>query len=285
MKVNRHEDAKTFADRVMPMLMREEAINNWMVGLLTDLCTGARKIPPEQLLLLEVQDDRGEPVAAAASTGEALVLTRMDGNSLAALADFLEDQKIALAKTAGPAETVGAFAALWQRRAGVQAVASLRMMIMQLERLARSYSLCGALRLADARDLETVTPWARGFCEELGIDLIANPSHDVRTRIERKRLHLWCDPHPVSMAATAGPTPNGIRINFVYTPKELRGRGYARACVAELTRAMLESGRKFVFLFVDAKNPTTNRLYREIGYVPIADWEDWRFKTPVGNSV
>jgi predicted GNAT family acetyltransferase len=81
------------------------------------------------------------------------------------------------------------------------------------------------------------------------------------------------------MAALAGPTPNGIRINFVYTPMEFRRRGYARAGVSALTQTMLDSGKRFVFLFVDANNPTTNRLYREIGYRPVSDWEDWRFET------
>jgi predicted GNAT family acetyltransferase len=41
---------------------------------------------------------------------------------------------------------------------------------------------------------------------------------------------------------------------------------------------MLDSGKKFVFLYVDADNPMTNRLYSAIGYEAVCDWEDWRFE-------
>jgi uncharacterized protein len=278
MKVIRHHDPEAFSHRVVAMLMRDEALNNWMVGLLTDLCSGARKVPSEQLLLLEIQSDDGHAVSAAASTGEALVLSRMKSGELTALAAHLNSERIVLAKTAGPADTVRAFASLWAERAGMKPVVRLQLLIMQLNEVATSYSVAGELRLAGAEDVEHLTPWARGFSEELGMD-VGNPHHDVRTRIERKRLYVWCDPNPVSMAALAGPTPNGIRINFVYTPMEFRRRGYARAGVSALTQTMLDSGKRFVFLFVDANNPTTNRLYREIGYRPVSDWEDWRFET------
>jgi uncharacterized protein len=277
-KVIRHHEPGAFSHRVMAMLMRDEAINNWMVGLLTDLCSGARSIPSEQLLLLEIQDDDGQAIAAAASTGEALVLTRMKPGELTALAAYLESENIVLPKTAGPADTVRIFASLWAERTGMKTVVRLQTLIMQLKDVATSYSVAGELRLAGAEDVELLTPWARGFSEELGMD-VGNPHHDVRTRIERKRLYVWCNPGPVSMAALAGPTPNGIRINFVYTPMEFRRRGYARACVSSVTRKMLDAGKKFVFLFVDANNPATNRLYREIGYRPVSDWEDWRFET------
>jgi hypothetical protein len=138
MKIIRHHDSKTFADQALPMLLRNEALNNWMVGLTTDLCGGVRKIPTEQLLLLEVQDDRGEPIAAAASTGEALVLSRMDQKGLNVLTDFLHEHKIQFDKAAGPADTVGAFSSMWGQRTGLKPMVGMGMLIMQLEKVARS---------------------------------------------------------------------------------------------------------------------------------------------------
>jgi predicted GNAT family acetyltransferase len=40
---------------------------------------------------------------------------------------------------------------------------------------------------------------------------------------------------------------------------------------------MLGSGRKFCFLFTDVENPTSNKIYRQIGYRPIADFRHWIF--------
>ena len=52
-------------------------------------------------------------------------------------------------------------------------------------------------------------------------------------------LFVWDRAGPVSMASAAGPTPNGIRVNGVYTPPEHRGRGYATVCVAACQTSVL----------------------------------------------
>lgn len=126
-------------------------------------------------------------------------------------------------------------------------------------------------------DVPTLAPWADAFTAELQLEQ-SHARAGVERRIQREGLFVWCDPQPVSMAGCAGPTPNGIRINSVYTPPALRRRGYASACVAALSRRMLDAGRKFVFLYVEAGNPTTNRIYQAIGYKTICDWEDYRFE-------
>ena len=63
----------------------------------------------------------------------------------------------------------------------------------------------------------------------------------------------------------------------MYTPPEARGRGYASALVAELTAALLASGRSFCCLFTDLANPTSNRIYERIGYRPVTDVDEYRF--------
>jgi predicted GNAT family acetyltransferase len=57
----------------------------------------------------------------------------------------------------------------------------------------------------------------------------------------------------------------------VYTPPQLRGRGYATSLVAELSRALLDAGRRFCFLYTDLANPTSNAIYERIGYVKVAE--------------
>jgi hypothetical protein len=88
---------------------------------------------------------------------------------------------------------------------------------------------------------------------------------------------LWIDEEPVSFAGYGGRTPNGIRVGPVYTPPELRRRGYASALTADLTKMLLDGGRTFCFLFTDLANPTSNSIYQRIGYEPVSDADQWRF--------
>jgi len=88
---------------------------------------------------------------------------------------------------------------------------------------------------------------------------------------------LWEDGGTVSLAGCGGLTANGIRVGPVYTPPELRRRGYASALTAALTRELLAGGRRFCFLFTDLGNPTSNSIYRQVGYEPVADVDQWAF--------
>lgn len=60
-------------------------------------------------------------------------------------------------------------------------------------------------------------------------------------------------------------------------PAHLRGRGYAGAATAEVSRAALASGADEVLLFTDLANPTSNGLYQRIGYRPVADFATYEF--------
>jgi hypothetical protein len=134
----------------------------------------------------------------------------------------------------------------------------------------------GLLRQAGAADVEILAPFARDFYREIGESA---PPDALERAISEGRLFVWCDSEDriVSMAAWAGLTPNGVRVNFVYTPPTQRARGFASNCVAALTRRLLESGRRFVFLFTDLTNPISNRVYQSIGYAQIVQHQAIHF--------
>ena len=71
---------------------------------------------------------------------------------------------------------------------------------------------------------------------------------------------------PCRLSGFSGPTPTGIRIGPVYTPPEHRRRGYATTLVADQSAWLLEQGHRACFLYTDLANPTSNRIYVEIGY-------------------
>ncbi len=82
----------------------------------------------------------------------------------------------------------------------------------------------------------------------------------------------------VSIAKASRDTPNGKAINLVYTPPKFRCKGYATEVVAKLCQSILNEGKKYCFLFTDLANPTSNKIYMNIGFKPILDVDEYRFE-------
>ena len=57
----------------------------------------------------------------------------------------------------------------------------------------------------------------------------------------------------------------------VYTPPDDRGRGYASNLVAGVSGEMLSRGAEACFLYTDLGNPTSNAIYRRIGYEQVGE--------------
>jgi predicted GNAT family acetyltransferase len=127
----------------------------------------------------------------------------------------------------------------------------------------------GRYRLATSKDTSLLAPWSVQFADEVGIEQPENPVAFVEGRIAKKQLVLWeHEAEVVSLAGWSGMTEHGVRLNQVYTPEALRGRGYAEACVGELSRRLIRSGRSFCLLYADKNNPSSNRLYQKLDYEP-----------------
>ena len=47
--------------------------------------------------------------------------------------------------------------------------------------------------------------------------------------------------------------------------------------VADLSQMLLDKGFKYCLLFTDLANPTSNNIYRQIGYQPVSDWNEYSF--------
>ncbi|WP_405819688.1 GNAT family N-acetyltransferase [Streptomyces sp. NBC_00838] len=81
------------------------------------------------------------------------------------------------------------------------------------------------------------------------------------------------------MASVSPVVAGQARVSPVYTPPRLRGRGYGGAVTAAISRAARESGAEQVLLFTDLANPTSNALYRRLGYRPLTDSQALTFRS------
>jgi predicted GNAT family acetyltransferase len=95
----------------------------------------------------------------------------------------------------------------------------------------------------------------------------------AQRRVERGTLRVWDDDGPVALAGFGTPNASAptARIAPVYTPPLLRGRGYGSALVASLCRELFGAGKRAIYLTTDVANPTSNGIYRSIGFRPTAD--------------
>jgi len=283
MQLNQYTSAEPFYDAVRPFLLRHEAENNLFFGILDSLMRyGAA---PDTTPYFATVEQGGAVIAAALMTPpHNLVLAHTENHdALVMFAAHLKEYP--LPGVSGLKTCAHAFAASWASLSGKSYCVSMAERIYKVERVLMPQGVSGHARLATDDDFALLLRWHIEFTMEA----FNRPEAEVNTaqleRVIRNRLedstsggfYLWHDPEAVCMVGYTGPTPHGMRIGPVYTPPAHRGRGYGSACTAHTSQVLLDSGRKFVFLFTDLANPTSNKIYQAIGYEPVADVDVLRF--------
>lgn len=275
MRVERHQDVRAFFERVESFLLRNEAAHNLLIGFRAALERDPHAYGSADPYLAAVVDDTGEVVAAAVRTPPYnLVLSLVDDAcALGALAADVEHDR--LPGVIAPVPVGEAFLA---RRREPAKVAVAERLFAATEVIAPR-PVAGALRPYADRDRPLALAWLAAFFAEA---MPGTPESDAENFLVRRlaeptsHLVLWDDGEPRSLAGYGSPTPNGMRVGPVYTPPELRGRGYASALTAAVTELVLAE-RRFCFLSTDLANPTSNSIYQRIGYRPVIDVNVWHF--------
>jgi predicted GNAT family acetyltransferase len=278
-EVRRFDDPASFQRAVEPLLMRDEARHNLLLGILATLRGQPDEYPDHFMWLLE---EDGQVVGAAARTPphNMVVAQPLDHRALPVLARSLLDEGIELPGVTGARPEVDEFASVWT--AVSERPPRLRMAqgIYRLTSVLPVTGVTGRMRSAERADRDLLIEWVAAFQgEALPEDTAADWGQWVDRRLGPGLggLFLWGDPEPVSLAGYGGATPNGARVGPVYTPPKHRGRGYASALVAEMSAWILAEGNRFCFLYTDLANPTSNRIYRRIGYELVCESAELAF--------
>jgi RimJ/RimL family protein N-acetyltransferase len=280
--VRRSDDPLAFREVATPSLVRAEARHNLLLGVSTMLIQQPDLY--EAFDLWVVSD--GEDVTGAALRTHPLNLVLAqpsDDEALDALVERLLQERQAIPGVIAALPELEAFVAAWTTATDLDATRVLRHGVYELREVLPAPAAPGRPRPATPEDRDLVIPWIVAFAEE-ALPEDNDPQRQVRfvesrlTADDDAGLWLWEDGgRPVSVSGYGGATPNGIRIGPVYTPPELRGRGYATTLVSEQSRWLLGTGRTLCFLYADLDNPTSTALYRRIGYRMIAEAGEVRF--------
>lgn len=269
-------DAHEFSDRAAPFLAATIECNVLATVLMGVLDGRYRDVEP--LFGYELSA-AGKVTGAAMRTPPFPMMTsRLAPHLIEPILDAWLARDPSVPGVNGPPQAARAFAEAWSRRTGGQ---------VELERAMAMHSLqtvsdpprppTGRLRRGERGDRELLIAWWQAFVDEAGGYGGQQAVANVDARLAAGSIYVWDDAGPVSLVASQ-PAVNGVvRIGPVYTPPDGRRHGYAGMAVAEVSRLVLAAGAHTCMLFTDLANPTSNKIYAEVGYRRFADWEEYAY--------
>ena len=271
-------DAEEYAQRVEAFLVADPirhtigavGIQSWRQGQVSGASIFGWRTDP----------DGAVTDAASMTPPWSLLIEAVSEEHLPSLVEALDGVHAELPGVHGEVGLAAAFAAMWRASRGVTVELGMVMRLFALGDLKPPRHLvAGYARRVTDDDLPLATKWMQAFVDELG-DPHDNPGDEIRRRAEHGTVWFWCDTSgtPVSMAGNTAPTAGVARVGPVYTPAELRGRGYAEAATHSACRGLRDEGVRAV-LFADQANPTSTGIYRALGFAPVSDRAVLLFRT------
>lgn len=280
MRIILDPDVATFEAEAGALLLADEPVNGILLAGI-----GARRggpLPSAETYLARIVEG-GATVLAAMRFPPPRGLALGTGSALAAalLAETLALTDAGLPSVSGPLECADTFAAAFARITGRAARRAMATDVMVLRAVVRPPPRPGAARMARADDAPILAEWLAAFAAEATPHEPVTPER-ARTGVDQGiaegRFFVWeAGGDILGMAARSRSTRTGLAINAVFTPPGRRGQGVASSLVAAMCEAALLEGKAFCCLYVDRANPISNRVYRRLGFEPVAVTSLWLF--------
>ncbi len=275
MKLTLTRDAEEFAARTSDLFESRIECN-----LIATVCAGVLAGRyPQSAPVFAYGTENGETRFAALRTPPwDMIVTDLSAPIADELVTRWLHEDPALSGVEGPVGAARAIASAWARETG----GSTRQRVRELNYVLESVTdpprpAPGSLRLAHQDERELMLEWMKAFGREAAIFTDERAAIIVDARDAERGLWVWDHDGPVSMVSTAPLVAGVVRIGPVYTPPEHRRRGYAGTAVATASRRALERGARRCMLAADSTNPTSNKIYMEIGYRQLGEHEEWEF--------
>ena len=284
MEIEYHQNVNEFLALCKPFLIRHETENNLLFGILNNLRNDIHhyneELTPE--LILITKENELLLVAIRTPPFNQLISYTESLETISFLVDELIKKGTSLPGILGFNEGALLFSQLWAKRNNIKCSLSMHERIYQLTEVNPKTIGGNVFISATIDEKELISDWTKGFINDCFPDTpeeaVADSAEGIEKAIKGKKIYLLkVNGKPVSMVKKTGVTPNGQTISGVYTPPRERRKGYATEVVAKLSQQMLNEGKKYCYLFTDLANPTSNKIYRYIGYKPIIDMDQFKF--------
>ncbi len=275
MQVTHFPDARSFAEANWAELAHEPERNNVLLTVSTraarygDTAEGWAARENGKLLL-----------AAFRTPPHYLLLSAGDMRAVRALAAAVKQD---LPGVTGVAEIAGAFARGWKDEIGIAAELASEMTFYSTAAVADFTVPPGRIdvaRVSEAHKLTELTvdaALAMSLPESERERAIIEPQ--IEHAIAEGRQFVWRDRGEIKSIArySDGLEDCGARVGMVYTPPQFQHRGFGTAITGALTQRLLAGGQKWVCLFADDSNATSNGIYQRLGYRPRARFSSFAF--------
>lgn len=267
MQVAFQNSPREFLDKCGLFLEKNEVEHNLMLSL----CQGAvRKGAKSDIRCSILSDDDSFILAAVQTPPHNLVLSKASTPEIEQMAEALAARNYAFPGIVGPSDVTTVFSNKWTELTGQKSVEYMDQIIYVIKNVIMPNGPAGEMRFAKNNETELAAQWIFDFsknalpkAEQISEKQAKTQAEDL---VSAGRMAFWTvKGKPVAQASFSG-TDSVARISRVYTPPENRGRGYASAVVAHLSKLQLDEGKKLCCLYADARNTQANAIYRKIGY-------------------
>jgi len=211
-------------------------------------------------------------------------LSALPGAAVDPLARLLTGSERRLTGVGGAGRLAEAFATAWCARRDESAELAMTLRLYRLAALQPPALQPPALAPPGRADIATVADrvlvrgWIESFTRETGA--LAGVPRTLDERLASGSLTIWRDDDgtPVALAGWSREVGGARRIGPVYTVEQHRRRGYGAAITTSACRRALDSGTTQLLIYADIDNPTSNTLYRRLGFEPVEERTTLRFK-------
>lgn len=266
-RVVRHSDPRSFLSVAQPLLDCEPAAYSGLVAWARALDRHPARGAAPALFFTVRDGERAVGFGLQRERGP-LVIGSSDPGAAAELAVTLARRKVDVPGVMGSRAACEAFAASWRGRTGHEHRVRFHLVNYVLERApVLRRDVPGEARAAEPDEAPLLCGWLDAFIDEARLpDDKASARASVPGRIEEGKLWVWDDGGPRALLGFLRIDRTTARIASVYTPPRSRGRGYAKALTATIATMLQDAGCTRVFLTADRANPTSNGLYRSLGF-------------------
>jgi uncharacterized protein len=265
------EDARLFSAAAEEFLLSHSILHNLILTIVDNRLT--QHEPGRYWVAVRAHQVVG--VALQSPLTYPATVVPMERDVTAALVDAIADAGIILPGVNGEVATAASFAGRWTERHKSGASPAQGFRIYELIELNGIPPVEGLLRKAEDRDCDLAVTWLQEFFVET-LTPPNSPENLIDAALSSERLWLWQNGSVLSMAISSKPIQGVVRVSAVYTPLENRRHGYATGCVHGVSKHLTDMGYRCM-LYTDLGNPTSNSIYRRIGYRAIAEAIHFRF--------
>ena len=263
-----HESADAFLAKCATWLSKNEGLNHGLLSL-ADTLRSNRHIHEPPFYFFHIANRDKLIGCAILAEPDGLVLSEMDSDTSAALFSFVHDKISIPSRIFGPIEPAIRLAEIFAEASNHACELNSRWRVHRLDKLCvQKYRVSGQLVLGTMDDQGLVSSWGRKYDEEKPANV--NIEKFLLRKLEDRLLYFWTDGEPKALATLSGTICKGPRISAVYTPRLLRGNGYAFALAHKLSKQYLDSGSSYITLNTEVGDPV-ERMYAKIGYRVIGE--------------